>query len=84
MCGEVPLGRTQLAETLESAKKMPRTERSVLRWGSRINEDLQGETVLVVDDVYHTGETMAGVAAAAKNRGAKTVLGLAAARTLSV
>ncbi|MFJ8817697.1 ComF family protein [Amycolatopsis thermoflava] len=65
------------------AKGMSHAERSSLRWNFTVDEDLEGQTVLLIDDVYQTGRTMEGVAAAAKHNGAKTVLGLAALRTLS-
>jgi predicted amidophosphoribosyltransferase len=64
------------------AKLMSPRERVALLNEFRVNENLQGRTVLVLDDVYHTGYTMAGVANAARQAGAATVLGLAAARNL--
>ncbi|MFI9453846.1 phosphoribosyltransferase [Amycolatopsis sp. NPDC052450] len=63
-------------------KNMTLEERKALLHDFRIEEDLEGRTVLVLDDIYHTGYTMAGVANAAKRAGAATVLGLAAARNL--
>jgi len=42
----------------------------------------QQKSVIVVDDVYRTGTTMRGVAAAARRGGAETVYGLVCARTL--
>lgn len=39
-------------------------------------------SVLIVDDVYRTGTTMRGVAAAARGSGAESVYGLVCARTL--
>jgi hypothetical protein len=65
------------------AKQMTTAERADLLGGYRIKEDLAGETVLIVDDLYQTGSTMAGVARAARAAGAATVLGIAATRTLS-
>ncbi|UQS26325.1 phosphoribosyltransferase [Amycolatopsis thermalba] len=65
------------------AKEMSRADRASFRWEYRVDEDLEGQTVLLIDDVYETGQTMDGVAAAAKYSGAKTVVGLAALRTLS-
>ncbi|KFU76083.1 Phosphoribosyl transferase domain-containing protein [Amycolatopsis lurida] len=64
------------------AKNMTPEERKALLHEFRVEEDLEGRTVLVLDDIYHTGYTMAGVANAAKRAGATTVLGLAAARNL--
>lgn len=48
----------------------------------RVDCDLTGEEVIVVDDVYRSGTTMRGVAAAARASGARLVLGLAGARTM--
>lgn len=42
-----------------------------------------GQTVIIVDDVYKQGDTMRGVAFACRRARAATILGLAAARTLS-
>jgi hypothetical protein len=64
----------------KSAKKMTAEERAELLDGFAIDEDLTGHTVLVVDDVFHTGCTMRGVARAARSAGASTVLGLTGAR----
>lgn len=47
-----------------------------------VDADLSGKVVIVVDDVYRSGGTMRGVAAAARQAGAVRVLGLAGARTL--
>lgn len=65
------------------AKNMTDAERTTLRYGFNVNENLDGETVLIVDDFYHHGDTLAGVANAARRAGAKTALGLAATRNLS-
>ncbi|WP_423462892.1 phosphoribosyltransferase [Promicromonospora sp. MS192] len=48
-----------------------------------IQEDLSGEPVIVVDDVYKTGRTMAQAAHAARAAGAPYVSGFVIARTLS-
>lgn len=69
-------------EFRRAAKDMDRDERARLMDEYSIDQDLSGRTVLVVDDVYHTGCTMRGVARAARHAGASTVLGLAGARTL--
>jgi hypothetical protein len=66
------------------AKNMSAAQRTALRHGFRVRENLQGDTVLVVDDIYHTGQTMAGVANAAWSAGAGTVLGLVAVRNFSI
>jgi len=44
---------------------------------------VEGQTVIIVDDVYKQGDTMRGVAAACRRARAARILGLAAARTLS-
>jgi hypothetical protein len=71
---------TRSDEYRRSAKEMTPEERASLADGYAIDEDLSGCTVLIVDDVYHTGHTMAGVARAARGAGATTVLGVVAAR----
>jgi hypothetical protein len=48
-----------------------------------IEEDLSGEHILVVDDVYRTGSSMAQSAHAARASGAAAVSGFVIARTLS-
>jgi hypothetical protein len=64
----------------EPAKNMTPYRRAALKNGFLVYGDLLDETVLVVDDLYHTGSSMGGVANAARRAGATTVLGLAAAR----
>lgn len=64
------------------AKNMSRLEREALRNEFAIEEDLDGQTVLIVDDFYETGHTMAGLASAAKRAGARTALGLAGVRNM--
>jgi Phosphoribosyl transferase domain len=44
--------------------------------------EVAGRVVLIVDDVYRTGQTMDAVAKAAKEAGAAAALGLAGAKTL--
>jgi hypothetical protein len=73
---------TSRREFRRPAKDMSRVERAQLMDEYSIDEDLTGRTVLVVDDVYHTGSTMRGVARAARHAGASAVLGLAGARNL--
>lgn len=46
-------------------------------------EEVDGKTVIVMDDLIHAGETMRGVALGARRAGARYVLGLAISRTLS-
>lgn len=47
-----------------------------------VDEDLFAETVIVLDDVYHSGQSLRGVAKAASAAGAIRALGLVAARNL--
>jgi alkylhydroperoxidase family enzyme len=64
------------------AKDMTRAERAQLLDEYSIDQDLAGRTILVVDDLYHSGSTMTGVARAARKAGATTVLGLSGTRNL--
>ncbi|MGK3199921.1 ComF family protein [Amycolatopsis sp. MEPSY49] len=74
------LPRNRRSGFRKSVKDMAGEERAELLDGFAIDEDLTGRTVLVVDDVFHTGCTMRGVARAARLAGASTVLGLTGAR----
>ncbi|MDT8914260.1 phosphoribosyltransferase [Amycolatopsis sp. PS_44_ISF1] len=65
-----------------ATKDMSPHERGSLTGEFRIFEDLTDRTVLIIDDIYHTGSTLTGLARAAKRVGAKTVLGLVAARNV--
>lgn len=79
----VPWTAVQCANAYRKpAKKMSDRERAALLHEFRVDDDLTGQTVLIVDDVYATGSTMAGVANAARQAGAATVLGLAVARNV--
>jgi adenine/guanine phosphoribosyltransferase-like PRPP-binding protein len=69
-------------EFRQSAKSMTSEQRTALIDEFFIQDDLTGETVLIVDDVYHTGSTMAGVAKAARQAGAVSVLGIVPARNV--
>ncbi|MFT7837254.1 phosphoribosyltransferase [Saccharothrix sp. BKS2] len=62
------------------ARQMTPREREDLLTAFRVDEDLSGRTVLVVDDTHRTGYTLAGVANAARRAGADTVLGLTVTR----
>lgn len=80
----IPLAGVTLRDgPRKPAKNMTPFERKALLNGFTVNENLDGETVLIVDDFYQTGNTLAGVSNAAKRAGAKTTLGLVAARNLS-
>jgi predicted amidophosphoribosyltransferase len=46
-----------------------------------IADDLQGQTVLIVDDVFHSGSSMGEAARAARDAGANRVFGICAVRT---
>ncbi|GHH19469.1 hypothetical protein GCM10017790_38140 [Amycolatopsis oliviviridis] len=71
-------------EWRKSAKDMTSAELAGLLDEYTVSSDLTGRCVLLVDDVFHTGSTLRGLAAAARRAGATTVLGLVAARTLSL
>jgi hypothetical protein len=47
-----------------------------------IANDVDGDVVLIVDDVWRTGDSMSGVAAAARRAGARAVVGLTGVRTM--
>ena len=47
-----------------------------------VPEAVAGRVVLIVDDVWRSGDSMQGVATAARRSGARAVLGLAGARTM--
>ncbi|HEV8557909.1 MAG TPA: phosphoribosyltransferase [Actinophytocola sp.] len=69
-------------EFRRSAKNMTSAERAALLDEFIVVDDLRGCTVLVVDDAYHTGYTMAGVVKAARAAGAVTVLGIVPVRVM--
>jgi phosphoribosylpyrophosphate synthetase len=64
------------ARPRKPARQLTPRERGDLLNAFRVDEDLGGRTVLVVDDSHRTGHTMAGVANAARRAGAAAVLGL--------
>ena len=47
----------------------------------RVKENLLGENVIVVDDIYQSGETLRELTRACREAGAKSVLSLAASKT---
>jgi hypothetical protein len=66
-----------------SAKSVPPEQRAeVIRGQFFATQSLVGMTVLVVDDVLHTGESMRDAARAALEAGASLVYGVCAARTM--
>lgn len=73
---------TSVREFRRTAKSMSKAERVELLDEYSVDLDLTGRTVIVLDDVCHTGSSLRGVARAARNAGATTVLGLVGARTL--
>lgn len=78
-----PFVRVNSARPLRpEAKNMTEAERRALLKEFMIDDDLNGLSVVVVDDVFRRGSTMSGVAAAARRAGAVRVAGLVGARTL--
>jgi hypothetical protein len=75
-CVEVKTRR----EYRRSVKEMSADELATLTDEFVVEHDLRDQTVLIVDDMYHTGSTMSGLAQAARQAGAGTVLGLVALR----
>lgn len=64
------------------AKSLNPSQRAEILAGQfSIANDLQGQTALIVDDVFHSGASMGEVARAARDAGAKRVLGICAVRT---
>ena len=65
------------------AKNLDPLQRAEMLAGQfSISDDLGGKTVVIVDDVFHSGASMGETARAARHAGAKQVLGICAARTL--
>ncbi|UMP01277.1 ComF family protein [Amycolatopsis sp. EV170708-02-1] len=73
---------TRRSVATRPAKDMTSRERAERINDFSIDEGLAGERVLIVDDLYRTGRTLAEVARVAHSAGADTVYGLVAARTL--
>ena len=64
------------------AKALTSEQRSRLADEFTIDRDLHGLHGIVIDDVYRSGDTIAGVARAARRAGAEWLAGLVCARTL--
>jgi predicted amidophosphoribosyltransferase len=75
----LPLVRARSRLGRRSAAKEKHAKRS---GDYSIDADLSGKRVLVVDDVFYTGRTLAAVAQAALEAGAEACVGLVAARRL--
>ncbi|MBV9031324.1 MAG: hypothetical protein JO364_13690 [Pseudonocardiales bacterium] len=80
---EIPRIRVNARDKFRAeAKSMDPSERArVLAGQFGIADDLQGQTVLIVDDVFHSGAGMGETARAARDAGANRVLGICAVRT---
>jgi len=68
-----------------NGERLPQKESSVI---PDLTDEFEMEmsvegTILIIDDVFHTGSTLAGAAAAVRRAGASKVLSLTATRTLS-
>jgi phosphoribosylpyrophosphate synthetase len=77
----LPLVRARSRFGRRSAAKEKHAKRS---GDYSIDADLSGKRVLVVDDVFYTGRTLAAVAQAALEAGAEACVGLVAARRFPV
>jgi predicted amidophosphoribosyltransferase len=75
---------TQCATDFRSPAKnlAPHERAKALRNQFSVTEDLTGRSVLIVDDVYRSGVSIAETARAAHAAGAETVQALCAVRTL--
>lgn len=80
---EIPRIRVKARDKFRAeAKSLDRSQRAeVLAGQFSIAHDLQGQTALVVDDVFHSGASMGETARAARDAGANQVLGICAVRT---
>lgn len=65
------------------AKSIIAAERAAALQGQfSVGVSLEGQDVIIVDDVFHSGQSMAAVANAAVTAGARTVYGFCAVRTM--
>ncbi|MGH3771531.1 MAG: ComF family protein [Pseudonocardiaceae bacterium] len=81
---EIPRIRVKARDKFRAeAKSLDRSQRAkVLAGQFSVSHDLQGRTVLIVDDVFHSGASMGETARAARDAGANRVLGICAVRNL--
>ncbi len=71
------------SSTVEMKEGMPDDEKlSVIRGAYALSERVDGETVVVVDDLVRSGTTLGVIAEAVRHAGAKTVIGIVATKTL--
>lgn len=73
---------TSPREFRPAAKNLPATGDDPVWSEFSVTEDLTGATVLIVDDVFHTGRTMSAVGSAVKRAGAARTCGVVAVRTV--
>jgi adenine/guanine phosphoribosyltransferase-like PRPP-binding protein len=81
---EIPMVRVATRSSFRpEAKNLNATEReTLLRDEFVVNERVDGQSVLIVDDVFRSGGSMGGVGRAARQSGAQTVQGLCCVRTM--
>jgi hypothetical protein len=80
---EIPLIKVATARAQRpQAKEQVKGEQNDLSDEFSIADDLTDKVVLIIDDVYRSGQSMHAVATVAKSVGARRVLGLSGARTL--
>jgi hypothetical protein len=81
---DMPLVKPTVASAVRPQRKAQdeQEEPMHLEGEFRFGAEVVGRVLLVVDDVYRSGDTMAAIASAAKTAGAAAVFGLVGAKTL--
>lgn len=79
----IPRVRVNVRDTFRAeAKSLDRSQRARTLAGQfSVAEDLQGQTALIIDDVFHSGASIGETARAARAAGANRVFGICAVRT---
>jgi hypothetical protein len=81
--GKPLVGATAAHERRPAAKEREKVEGGIdLEDEFTLPDDVDGRVVIVIDDVYRSGQTMEAAAKAAKKAGADRVYGLVGARTM--
>jgi hypothetical protein len=81
-------GKKDCISMIRKVKETPRMQyltldekKKALNGAIEINGDVEGKDIIVIDDLYQSGFTMWTVAKLLKNRGARSVLGLACVKS---